>query len=228
MSDQEIKILLVEDDLNLGFVIQDNLKQAGYKVHLSQDGKEGLNAFSESDYHLCLFDVMLPKKDGFSLAEDVRKIDPEMPIIFLTAKSQTEDKIKGFKAGADDYITKPFSMDELLLRIEALLKRSGGVLKSKDVYQIGKYQFNVQNYTLDYEGESKKLTKKEAEILKILSEQKGKVVERELILNMVWGDDSYFNGRSLDVFITKLRKYLKEDETIAIKNIHGVGFSLET
>lgn len=227
MTDQEIKILLVEDDLNLGFVIQDNLKQAGYKVHLSQDGKEGLNAFNESDYHLCLFDVMLPKKDGFSLAEDVRKINPEMPIIFLTAKSQTEDKIKGFKAGADDYITKPFSMDELLLRIGALLKRSGGMLKSKDVHQIGKYQFNVQNYTLDYEGQSKKLTKKEAEILKILSEQKGKVVERELILNMVWGDDSYFNGRSLDVFITKLRKYLKEDETIAIKNIHGVGFSLE-
>lgn len=227
MSDQEIKILLVEDDLNLGFVIQDNLKQAGYKVHLSQDGKEGLNAFNEDDYHMCLFDVMLPKKDGFSLAEDVRKINPEMPIIFLTAKSQTEDKIKGFKAGADDYITKPFSMDELLLRIEALLKRSGGLLKSRDVHQIGKYQFDVQNYTLDLDGHSKKLTKKEAEILKILSEQKGKVVERELILNMVWGDDSYFNGRSLDVFITKLRKYLKDDESIAIKNIHGVGFSLE-
>ncbi|CAG5085733.1 response regulator transcription factor [Parvicella tangerina] len=225
--DKEIKILLVEDDLNLGFVIQDNLKQAGYKVHLSQDGKEGLNAFNEEAYQLCLFDVMLPKKDGFSLAEDVRKVNPEMPIIFLTAKSQTEDKIKGFKAGADDYITKPFSMDELLLRIEALLKRSGGLVKSKDIHQLGKYQFNVQNYTLEIDGEQKKLTKKEAEILKILTEQKGKVVERELILNMVWGDDSYFNGRSLDVFITKLRKYLKSDESIAIKNIHGVGFSLE-
>lgn len=227
MKDQEVKILLVEDDLNLGFVIQDNLKQAGYKVHLSQDGKEGLNAFNESSYQMCLFDVMLPKKDGFSLAEDVRKINPEMPIIFLTAKSQTEDKIKGFKAGADDYITKPFSMDELLLRIEALLKRTGGFLKSKDIYDLGNYRFDVQNYTLDLEGVSKKLTKKEAEILKILSEQKGKVVERELILNMVWGDDSYFNGRSLDVFITKLRKYLKDDKAIAIKNIHGVGFSLE-
>ncbi|MCB9189102.1 MAG: response regulator transcription factor [Flavobacteriales bacterium] len=225
--ENEIKILLVEDDLNLGFVIQDNLKQAGYKVHLSQDGKEGLNAFNEGDFQLCLFDVMLPKKDGFSLAEDVRKVNSEMPIIFLTAKSQTEDKIKGFKAGADDYITKPFSMDELLLRIEALLKRSGSLLKSRDVHQLGEYQFNVNNYTLDHKGELKKLTKKEADILKILAEQKGKVVERELILNMVWGDDSYFNGRSLDVFITKLRKYLKEDPSISINNIHGVGFSLE-
>jgi DNA-binding response OmpR family regulator len=150
-----------------------------------------------------------------------------MPIIFLTAKSQTEDKIKGFKAGADDYITKPFSMDELLLRIEALLKRSGGLFKAKDVHELGKYKFNVNNYLLEWDDQTKKLTKKEAEILKILTEQKGKVVERELILNMVWGDDNYFNGRSLDVFITKLRKYLKEDESIAIKNIHGVGFSLE-
>lgn len=225
----EIKILLVEDDLNLGFVVQDNLKQAGYKVHLSQDGKEGLNAFGEDNYQLCLFDVMLPKKDGFSLAEDVRKLNPDMPIIFLTAKSQTEDKIKGFKAGADDYITKPFSMDELLLRIEALLKRSGSFAVNKDFHQIGQFVFDTKNYVLRSAGNNaeKKLTKKEADILKILCDQKGKVVERELMLNMVWGDDSYFNGRSLDVFITKLRKYLKEDESIAIKNIHGVGFSLE-
>ena len=225
--EKEFRILLVEDDLNLGFVIQDNLKHAGFKVHLSQDGKEGLNAFGSGEYDLCLFDVMLPKKDGFSLAEDVRKIDPHVPIIFLTAKSQTEDKIRGFKIGADDYITKPFSMDELLLRIEAILKRMGDYQTSKDVHQIGRYKFDVNNYTLHLGETNKKLTKKEADILKILSEQKGKVVERELILNMVWGDDSYFNGRSLDVFITKLRKYLIEDEGIAIKNIHGVGFSLE-
>ncbi len=225
--EKEIKILLVEDDLNLGFVIQDNLKHAGFKVHLSQDGKEGLNAFAGDKYDLCLFDVMLPKKDGFSLAEDVRKMNSTVPIIFLTAKSQTEDKIRGFKLGADDYITKPFSMDELLLRIEAILKRMGDYKTSKDLHNIGKYQFDVNNYTLVFGEAQKKLTKKEAEILKILSEQKGKVVERELILNMVWGDDSYFNGRSLDVFITKLRKYLNQDEGIAIKNIHGVGFSLE-
>ncbi|MCB9195965.1 MAG: response regulator transcription factor [Flavobacteriales bacterium] len=226
--EKEIKILLVEDDLNLGFVIQDNLKHAGFKVHLSQDGKEGLNAFNEDDYQLCLFDVMLPKKDGFGLAEDVRKINAEVPIIFLTAKSQTEDKIKGFKLGADDYITKPFSMDELLLRIEAILKRTVEYKSSKDQHPIGRYEFDVLNYNLIIDGAEKKLTKKEADILKILVEQRGKVVERELILNMVWGDDNYFNGRSLDVFITKLRKYLSKDESISIKNIHGVGFSLET
>lgn len=225
--ERDVKILLVEDDLNLGFVIQDNLKHAGFKVHLSQDGKEGLNAFNEDNFQLCLLDVMLPKKDGFSLAEDIRKVNGEVPIIFLTAKSQTEDKIKGFKVGADDYITKPFSMDELLLRIEAILKRTGDFKSSKDYHQIGAYEFDVMNYVLTYDGETKKLTKKEAEILKILADQKGKVVERELILNMVWGDDSYFNGRSLDVFITKLRKYLSKDDSISIKNIHGVGFSLD-
>ncbi len=226
--EKEVKILLVEDDLNLGFVIQDNLKHAGFKVHLSQDGKEGLNAFAKEPFDLCVFDIMLPKKDGFSLAEDVRKMNPHVPIIFLTAKSQSEDKIRGFKIGGDDYITKPFSMDELQLRIEAVLKRMGGFQPSKDIHQLGDYKFDVNNYILSHATKDKKLTKKEADILKVLCEQKGKVVERELLLNMVWGDDSYFNGRSLDVFITKLRKYLSEDDRITIKNIHGVGFSLET
>lgn len=222
-------ILLVEDDINLGFVIQDNLKMAGYHIHLSQDGKEGLKDFNEGSYDICILDVMLPKKDGFSLAEDIKKINPSVPIIFLTAKSMTEDKIKGFQAGADDYITKPFSMDEFLLRIEAILKRSGkGKTDLKNEHKIGAYTFNTTNYCLSLDGkETKTLTKKEAEILKILCEQKGKVVERELLLNLVWGDDSYFNGRSLDVFITKLRKYLKEDSSISIKNIHGVGFTIE-
>ncbi len=226
--EKEVKILLVEDDLNLGFVIQDNLKHAGFKVHLSQDGKEGLNAFAKENFDLCVFDIMLPKKDGFSLAEDVRKMNPHVPIIFLTAKSQSEDKIRGFKIGGDDYITKPFSMDELQLRIEAVLKRMGGFQPSKDIHQLGDYKFDVNNYILSHGSKDKKLTKKEADILKVLCEQKGKVVERELLLNMVWGDDSYFNGRSLDVFITKLRKYISEDDRITIKNIHGVGFSLET
>jgi DNA-binding response OmpR family regulator len=225
----ETKILLVEDDLNLGFVIQDALKMNHFKVTLAKDGKEGLKVFSENDFDICLFDVMLPKKDGFSLAEDVRKLNAQIPIIFLTAKSQTEDKIKGFKLGADDYITKPFNMDELVLRIEAILKRSGGgvVTESQFHFSIGSYSFDAANYILSQGNESKTLTKKEADILKILCEQKGKVVERELILNMVWGDDSYFNGRSLDVFITKLRKYLVADSSVSIKNIHGVGFSLE-
>jgi DNA-binding response OmpR family regulator len=220
-------ILLVEDDLNLGFVIQDALKMSHFKVTLAQDGKEGLKVFSENEFDLCLFDVMLPKKDGFSLAEDVRKLNSKIPIIFLTAKSLTEDKIKGFKVGADDYVTKPFNMDELILRIEAILKRSGSSVETQFDFPLGKYHFDSANYTLTLNGESKTLTKKEADILKILCEQKGKVVERELILNMVWGDDSYFNGRSLDVFITKLRKYLTEDPTVTIKNIHGVGFSLD-
>ena len=221
------KILLVEDDLNLGFVIQDNLKMNGHEVNLAQDGKEGLKAFNSGSFDLCVFDVMLPKKDGFSLAEDVRKLNGTIPIIFLTAKSQTEDKIKGFKVGADDYITKPFSMDLLLLRIEAIMKRVDASPIKVNEYEIGAMRFSGESYILEGNGYEKKLTKKEAEILKILADQKGKVVEREIILNMVWGDDSYFNGRSLDVFITKLRKYLSADEKIKINNIHGVGFSLE-
>jgi len=221
------KILLVEDDLNLGFVIQDNLKMSGHEVNLAQDGKEGLKAFNSGSFDLCVFDVMLPKKDGFSLAEDVRKLNGTIPIIFLTAKSQTEDKIKGFKVGADDYITKPFSMDLLLLRIEAIMKRVDASPIKVNEYEIGAMRFSGESYILEGNGYEKKLTKKEAEILKILADQKGKVVEREIILNMVWGDDSYFNGRSLDVFITKLRKYLSADEKIKINNIHGVGFSLE-
>jgi DNA-binding response OmpR family regulator len=225
----DTKILLVEDDLNLGFVIQDALKMNHFKVTLAKDGKEGLKVFSENEFDICLFDVMLPKKDGFSLAEDVRKLNQNIPIIFLTAKSQTEDKIKGFKLGADDYITKPFNMDELILRIEAILKRSSGssTTESQFNFSIGTYEFDSANYILSRDNVAKTLTKKEADILKILCEQKGKVVERELILNMVWGDDSYFNGRSLDVFITKLRKYLIDDASVTIKNIHGVGFSLE-
>ena len=188
------KILLVEDDMNLGFVIQDNLKVEGYHVHLSRDGKEGLKAFHEAKYDLCILDIMLPKKDGFSLAEDIRKISQQVPIVFLTAKSMTEDKIKGFKVGADDYVTKPFSMDEFLLRIEAILKRSGSLMSKKvNGFALGKYFFDSGNYKLSIgEEEIKKLTKKEADILRILCEQKGNVVERDLILNLVWGDDSYF------------------------------------
>ncbi len=226
MSDK-INILLVEDDVNLGYVVQDNLELLGYNVHLSKDGKEGLKDFNSGQFDLCLLDVMLPKKDGFSLAEDIRKVDSEVPIFFITARGMEEDRIKGFKMGADDYITKPFSMDELQLRIEAILKRTGKHHQvDKDKIKIGKYEFDLVNYQLNSEGEEKKLTKKEAEILKLLALQKDKVVERELILNMVWGDDNYFNGRSLDVFITKLRKYLKGDSNILIKNIHGIGFIL--
>lgn len=222
-------ILLVEDDMNLGFVIQDSLKMNGYKVHLCSDGKMGLKQFNEGEYDLCILDVMLPHKDGFTLAEDIRKINKSVPIVFLTAKSMTEDKIKGFKSGGDDYITKPFSTEEFLLRVEAILKRSGKSeeKKSNSNYIIGTYEFESENYLLKRNGSEQKLTKKEAEVLKLLCQHKGNVLPRELVLNMVWGDDTYFNGRSLDVFITKLRKYLKDDEAIKITNVHGVGFKLE-
>jgi DNA-binding response OmpR family regulator len=226
---EPLKILLVEDDFNLGFVIQDNLKSEGYVVHLMKDGKEGLQQFNREDYDLCLLDVMLPKKDGFSLAEDIRKIDQEVPIVFLTAKSMTEDKISGFKSGADDYITKPFSNEEFLLRIKAILKRTGRLGTSNDqdrTFKIGDFSFDYSDFQLAHNDSVTKLTKKEADILKLLCEHQGKVLERELVANLVWGDDSYFVGRSMDVFITRLRKYLSADKKVSINNVHGVGFKL--
>jgi DNA-binding response OmpR family regulator len=228
MSDQKSTILLVEDDMNLGFVIQDSLKMSGYKVVLATDGKQGLVKFNEGNFDLCILDVMLPQKDGFALAEDIRKVNATVPIVFLTAKSMTEDRIRGFKAGADDYLTKPFSTEELLLRLEAILKRSKGTtITNKDKFNIGKFTFDYPNYLLIAPGEEQKLTKKEAEILKLLCAQKGDVIPRELVLNMIWGDDNYFNGRSLDVFLTKIRKYLKSDPNVSIVNVHGVGFKLQ-
>lgn len=224
------KILLVEDDPGLGFVIQDTLKDAGYTVHLCRDGKEGLQKFNSTDYDICLLDVMMPKKDGFELARDIRKVSQEIPLIFLTAKSMVSDKVEGFKSGADDYITKPFSNEELLLRIEAVLKRykKGNVedANSDNRIEIGQFTFDKSEFTLKSKDTERVLTRKEAGILKLLAEQQNKVIERELIANMVWGDDSYFVGRSLDVFITKLRKYLAEDPSVSISNIHGVGFKL--
>ncbi len=225
------KILLVEDDLNLGFVIQDTLKIEGFKVHLCKDGKEGLLQFNKDNYDLCLLDVMMPKKDGFSLAEDIRKVNTEIPIVFLTARGLPEDKIKGLKLGADDYITKPFSSEELALRIKAILKRNPkfkSETAEKKKIRIGSFDFDPSNYELSHESGKKKLTKKEADLLKLLAEHQGQVIEREILANMVWGDDSYFVGRSMDVFITKLRKYLSADPSISITNVHGVGFRLET
>ena len=221
------KILLVEDDFNLGFVIQDLLKTQHYKVHLCKDGKEGLMQFNKEKYDLCLLDVMLPKKDGFSLAKDIRKINPSMPIIFLTAKSMSKDKVEGFESGADDYITKPFENEEFLLRIKALLKRIKGNFERKDdVFNIGEYAFDVKSFQLEHPEENRKLTKKEAQILKLLCQHQGQVLERKLVANLVWGDDSYFVGRSMDVFITKLRKHLIHDKHVSIDNVHGVGFQL--
>ncbi|CAG0952021.1 MAG: response regulator transcription factor [Bacteroidetes bacterium] len=226
-----IKILLVEDDTNLGFVVQDNLKKAGYEVKLCIEGQMGLQTFLNEAFDLCLLDVMMPKKDGFSLAEDIRKQNAEIPIIFLTAKSMNEDKIKGFKIGADDYITKPFNFDELVLRIEAILKRTRNKTNAnakgdKDLFTIGKYDFDFRNQILTINNNKKLLTKKEADLLKLLCIHKNQVLARDIILNSIWGNDDYFSGRSMDVFITKLRKYLSEDSRIKIINIHGVGFKL--
>lgn len=223
------KILLVEDDTSLGFVISDQLKREGYKVTLCIDGTEGFKRFNEETFHLCILDVMMPKKDGFTLARDIRKINNDVPILFLTAKTMTEDKIEGFKAGGDDYLTKPFSVEELHLRIVSLLKRVNINMEGDDekIIEIGNYLFDTTNYTLSINDSSRTLTKKEAHILRMLTKFTNQVVPRELILNAVWGQDDYFVGRSLDVFITKLRKYFKDDERILISNVHGVGFKLE-
>ena len=226
---ETIKVLLVEDDYNLGFVIQDKLKENGFDVHLCTDGVEGLKRFGEHTFQMCIFDVMMPKKDGFTLARDIRKLNKNVPILFLTAKNQTEDKIEGFKAGGDDYLTKPFSTEEFLLRVQAILKRVNLVKEPEPETEvkIGSITFDTENFFLKYpSGEKQNLTKKEARILHLLVQHANKVLPRDIVLNSVWGQDDYFVGRSLDVFITKLRKYLKEDEKVSIANIHGVGFKL--
>lgn len=225
----KVKILLVEDDASLGYIIADQLKLDGYNVTLCIDGAEGFKRFNEEKFHLCIFDVMMPKKDGFTLAKDIRKMDKKIPILFLTAKSNDEDKIAGFKAGGDDYLTKPFNAEELQLRVAAMLRRIDINPDKGDqsIFLIGQYTFDSINYKLSHPNFEKNLTKKEAKILIFLCKFMNTVVARDIILNGVWGQDDYFVGRSLDVFITKLRKYLKEDNKIQIQNIHGVGFKLE-
>ena len=225
----KIKILLAEDDTSLGFMISDQLKSEGYSITLCSDGAEAYKRFNDEKFHLCIFDVMMPKKDGYTLAKDIRKLDSEIPILFLTAKSMTEDKVEGFKSGGDDYLTKPFSVEELQVRLTALLKRVHIITETPEekIIQIGTYVFDTENFKLTHAKFDKTLTKKEAQILKILHKFKNQVVERDVVLNAVWGQDDYFVGRSLDVFITKLRKHFSEDSSIQIINVHGVGFKLE-
>lgn len=222
-------ILLAEDDTSLGFVIADQLRAEGYQVSLCSNGVEAYQRFNEDTFDICVLDVMMPKKDGFTLAQDIRKLNLEIPIIFLTAKSMVEDKAKGFDAGGDDYLTKPFSFEELHMRIRALLKRVNIVVGDADEKEIklASYTFDVENYKLIHPEFEKTLTKKEAQILRMLCKFKNQVAPREVILNAVWGQDDYFVGRSLDVFITKLRKYLNLDDKVQITNIHGIGFKLE-
>jgi len=234
MTKSKYKILLVEDDPNLSLVLQDYLELMGYNITLCRDGEQGASAFKNQFFDLCILDIMMPKKDGFTLAEEIRKINKEIPIIFLTAKSLKEDRVKGFRIGGDDYVTKPFSTEELNFRIKAILKRCQPKYVMPDssdlekVYKIGRLTFDAVNLTITSGKNEQKLTRKEAALLKLLCINKNKILTREVALKTVWGDDDYFIGRSMDVFITKLRKYLKEDPTISITNIHGTGFKLET
>ncbi len=219
-------ILLVEDDAKLAFVIKDNLEEAGYTVTHCTDGIKGWNMYLSQPFDICLLDVMMPKRDGFTLAKDIRNRDKDVPIIFLTAKNMKEDKLEAFGLGADDYITKPFSIEELVFRIQVFLRR----MQSSRVpvnLKIASYELDYPNLLLQRNGETvKKLTQKEADILRFLYKNKNNIVKREDILLKIWGENDYFMGRSLDVFITKLRKYLKDDEAIEIQNHHGIGFKL--
>ena len=232
MKKYKAKILLVEDDPNLSLVLVDYLEMLTYETLLCKDGVQGLNAFKSAHFDLCILDVMMPKKDGFSLAEDIRKLNQDIPIIFLTAKSLKEDRIRGFKVGCDDYITKPFSTEELSLRIDVILKRCMikaklSTIEQQETFELGTYKFDYSNMTLISPKTKINLTRKEADLLKLLAENKNMILKRETALRAIWGDDDYFIGRSMDVFITKLRKYLKDDEKISITNIHGTGFKLE-
>jgi DNA-binding response OmpR family regulator len=226
------RILFVEDDPNLSIVVKDYLEMLDYATTLCKDGEEGLTEFNKGKYDLVILDVMMPKKDGFSVAEDIRKFDENTPIIFLTAKSLKEDRIKGFRVGCDDYIAKPFSTEELSMRIKAILKRcmisqNGPNSNDKKVFTIGSYTFDYDNMILKIENKEQPLTRKEAALLKLLCMYENKLLTRETALKSVWGDDDYFIGRSMDVFITKLRKHLKDDPSISITNVHGAGFKLE-
>jgi DNA-binding response OmpR family regulator len=224
---QKVKILMVEDDTNLGYVVKDNLEDANYEVTLCTDGNAGLQAFNKNFFDLCLFDVMLPQKDGIALAQAVRRKNEHIPILFMTAKNMAEDKMAGFRAGADDYITKPFNMDELLARIEVFIRRTKASTEITS-FSIGRTIFDMNNLSIDGPGTSVRLTQKEADLLFFFCQNPNRIVKREEVLTKVWGKDDYFLGRSMDVFITKLRKYLKEETNVEIQTIHGVGFKFVT
>ena len=228
MASAQYKILLVEDDQNFGDVLRSYLEMHDYDVTLATDGVLGLEAFRKSSYDLCVFDVMMPRKDGFTLAKEIREKDEHVPIIFLTAKTMKDDMLAGFRVGADDYVTKPFDSEVLLLKLKAILKRSldKNHDPSQKEFDLGQYHFNFDHRTIAKNGESQKLSPKEAELLRMLCIYKNELLPRQKALKEIWGDDNYFNARSMDVFITKLRKYLKEDTSLDIINIHGKGFRL--
>ena len=226
MSKNKFKLLLAEDDTNLGVLLVDYLEAEGFEVKLCKGGEQALSAFLKCKFDLCLLDVMMPQMDGFSLVKEIRIKDKKVPIIFITAKSLKEDKLKGYDLGADDYLTKPFDEEELLWKIRAMIRR-GVEEKSEhkqEVIAIGKYLFDHANQTLTIGGKTKRITEKESEILNYLVAHRNNIIKREDLLKALWGTNDYFLGRSLDVFLTKIRKYLKEDPSISIENVFGVGF----
>jgi DNA-binding response OmpR family regulator len=219
------KILYAEDDQTLAFLTKDNLEQNQFEVHHYSNGFLCLEAFKKENFDICILDIMLPKMDGFELATQIRNLNTNIPIIFLSAKTLKEDRIKGLKLGADDYLVKPFSIEELVLKIEIFLKRSQKTIESKNtIYQVGKYHFDAKNYHLYNENKKINLTQRESELLKLFLENKNTVMKREQILTSLWGDHDYFMGRSLDVFISRLRKILHDENKISIENLHGIGF----
>ena len=225
--DEKQRILLCEDDENLGMLLREYLQAKGYYAELCPDGDAGYKAFLKGKFDICVLDVMMPKMDGFTLAEEIRKVNAEVPIIFLTAKTLKEDVLEGFKVGADDYITKPFSMEELTFRIEAILRRVHGKKnKESSVYKLGRFTFDTQKQLLAIDDRQVKLTTKESELLALLCAHAGEILQRDFALKTIWVDDNYFNARSMDVYITKLRKHLREDESVEIINIHGKGYKL--
>ena len=219
-------MLLAEDDENLGSLLQEYLQAKNYETDWLLDGEKAFRAFEKNHYDICILDVMMPVKDGFTLASEIRLIDNEMPIIFLTAKSMKEDVLEGFTRGADDYISKPFSMEELIFRIEAILRRTKGSSETSDCHNIGEFIFDAQKQILKHGNSTQKLTTKETDLLKLLCNNKNRVLERNFALKAIWIDDNYFNARSMDVYITKLRKYLKPDPNVQIINVHGKGYKL--
>src|SRR6202000_777720 len=228
MEKEKYKVLLVEDDANFGQVLKNYLALNDFVVELARDGILGLAAFRREKFDICLLDVMMPNMDGFTLAEEIRNVDPDIPLFFLSAKTMKEDIIQGYKLGADDYITKPFDSEVLLLKIKAILKRNDDLTRESDnkEFDLGSYHFNPKLRELSHKGQTQTLSPKENELLKMLAEHMNDLLPREQALKKIWGSDTYFNGRSMDVYIAKLRKYLKDDSNIEIVNIHGNGFRL--
>jgi two-component system, OmpR family, response regulator len=230
MEKKPIRVLLAEDDRNLGNILKNYLDAKGFITTLCVNGQEAVDLFKKKEFDFFILDIMMPVRDGFSVAREFRLSDKKTPILFLTAKSLQEDKLKGFEVGADDYMTKPFSMEELLMRMQAILRRTEETGKTNEAgdnsFSIGQYTFDFNRQILSFKGKEQKLTSKEAGLLHLLCTNANEVLERSTALNQIWNDDSYFNARSMDVYIVKLRKYLKEDPTVELINVHGVGFKL--